>query len=100
MIPNMSGAQRAALAFGCLLFVYCCVWIPWHVSFHTLGIDHGGHICLGYGWVWSGPSNADLSVSRTATPDDGLIALRIGAVIGFSTASMLILGTIRSKQNQ
>jgi len=30
----MNTRQRIVVILYCILFVYCCVWIPWHYQFH------------------------------------------------------------------
>lgn len=47
----MNKAQRVVLILSCLLLVYCCVWIPWHVR---LRYPSGAYERVGYGWVWAG----------------------------------------------
>jgi hypothetical protein len=67
---------RIILIVYCLLLVYCCVWIPWHL------VDAESHRVLraGYGWLWTGPSNSvfsSIDALALMTPDFAIIALRI-----------------------
>ncbi len=46
----MNRAQRVVLFGYCLLILYGCLWIPWHVPHPAHPGDQAG-----YGWLWSGP---------------------------------------------
>jgi hypothetical protein len=46
----MNRLQRIPLVLYCLLVVYCCVWVPWHI---VPPADPA--IRTGYGWLWAGP---------------------------------------------
>jgi hypothetical protein len=81
----MNKAQRFVLILYCLLLAYCCAWIPWHSG--------NDYIRLGYGWLWSGPSNLGERTSALATPDLAVIFLRILTATSISAAAFLIVGT-------
>lgn len=81
----MSKAQRIAVAVYCLLVAYCCLWVPWRVSF-----PEGAQYRAGYGLLWIGPLNAHLDPFATR-PDFPIIALRIIAVSFISAVVFLAL---------
>ena len=68
----MNLPQRIVLVIYCLLLVYCCLWIPFHVQTYRQGVGSTGYYRMGYAWLWIGPD-------RYATPDGPLIVLRLVA---------------------
>jgi hypothetical protein len=116
----MNRPQRIVLIVYCLLLVYCCLWIPWHVR-HRLTDRR-----TGYGWLWTGPkvervetqSNpgtanlSDIDEAATArmsssqrkpttsyydsesTPDLPLILLRLIVVTAIGAAAFLLSGML------
>jgi hypothetical protein len=79
----MNRSQRIVLILYCLLLVYCCVWIPWHVV-----TEDQSNIRVGYGWLWSGPAEG----GPLASPELSLIALRIVAATSIFGALFLFAG--------
>jgi hypothetical protein len=80
----MTRVQRIILIVYCLLFAYCCVWVPWHVVW---GQDKS-YVRDGYGWLWSGPSTeADEGI--LSAPDFPIIGLRLLAVTAISAAAWI-----------
>jgi len=80
--------QRIVLTFYCLLVVYCCVWVPWHV------VQKSGEglptFRAGYGWLWKGPPDLGAwATSAYATPDLSIIGLRLLAVTALAGAAFV-----------
>jgi hypothetical protein len=111
----MRKAQKIVLAAYCLLFAYCCLWIPWCISNRNVTCER-----VGFGWLWAGPGPAlrrdifdriteapipppprgfTLDSERTwerARPDLELIAFRLAAATAISGAAFLLAGMFRS----
>lgn len=99
----MSRAQRIVVIVYCLLLVYCCLWIPWHIPYRNSLPQR-----VGYGWLWAGPALASLPAPPSgfrldyeppwdrARPDMELIALRLLAVTAISGAAFLVAGMLKS----
>lgn len=85
LAANMSRVQRLVLILYCLLIVYCCVWVPWHLA---QGPDR---VRVGYGWLWAGPSNTPIDSTLT-TPNLPVIALRLLASTALAGAFVLARG--------
>ena len=85
----MNRSQRIVAVLYCLLVVYCCVWVPWHL---VQGSDRLR--MAGYGWIWSGPPSTEISPMLT-TPDLSIIGLRLLAATALSTAAFLLAGKWR-----
>ena len=81
----MNLAQRVVIVISCLLLVYCCLWIPFHVQTYRQGVGSTGYYRMGYAWLWIGPD-------RYATPDGSLILLRLIAAAALSCAAFLLAG--------
>jgi len=81
----MNLPQRIVLVIYCLLLVYCCLWIPFHVQTYRQGVGSTGYYRMGYAWLWIGPD-------RYATPDGPLILLRLVAATALSSALFLLAG--------
>jgi len=77
----MNRAQRIVLILYCLLIVYCCLWVPWHVIEQT-----GISARIGYGWLWIGPS---VGYAPYASPDLAVIVLRLIAATALAGAAFL-----------
>jgi hypothetical protein len=78
----MSRAQRIVVIVYCLAVAYCCLWVPWHIA------QQGDYLRVGYGWLWSGPSNADYGV--LPAPDIPIIGLRILAATAIGIAAFCV----------
>jgi hypothetical protein len=81
----MNLPQRIVLVIYCVLLVYCCLWIPFHVQTYRQGVGSTGYYRMGYAWLWIGPD-------RYATPDGPLIVLRLVAATALSSAAFLLAG--------
>src|SRR2546430_17218544 len=81
----MNLPQRIVLVIYCLLLVYCCLWIPFHVQTYRQGVGSTGYYRMGYAWLWIGPD-------RYARPDVTLIVLRLAAAPGLSSSAFLLAG--------
>lgn len=92
----MSKTQRIILALYCLLVVYCCIWIPWHVRLSaSIEAWYAGNFKqVGYGWLWAGPEGSG-GYSLYATPDVISIGLRLLASSALAGAAFLIAGIAR-----
>ena len=86
---TMNLPQRIVLVLYCLLLVYCCLWIPFHVQTYRQGVGSTGYYRMGYAWLWIGPD-------RYATPDLSLIVLRLVAATALSSAAFLLAGIGRT----
>jgi hypothetical protein len=84
----MTRSQRIVVVLYCLLVVYCCVWVPWHV------VGPEDNYQLGYGWIW-GPANGE-GGQGNGGPDITAIALRLLAATALATAAFLLAGKWRS----
>ena len=82
---TMNLAQRVVLVISCLLLLYCCLWIPFHMQTYRQGVGSTGYYRMGYAWLWIGPD-------RYATPDGPLILLRLFAATALSSAAFLLAG--------
>jgi len=78
----MNQKQRTFLIIYCLLVVYCCVWVPWHVV-RTPATNGLHQWRTGYGWLWSGPFGQG---GLYSSPDLSIIALRLLAVTALTGA--------------
>jgi hypothetical protein len=69
----MNRAQRIIIVLYCLLVVYCCVWVPWHITLSTVG-----EVQAGYKWLWTvnpgGPNMAAISLRLLASTALGIAA--------------------------
>lgn len=79
----MDRAQRATIIIYCLLLIYCCTWVPWHVV-QNQSLEGAHQFRTGYGWLWIGPSLA----STHSTPDWSIIGLRLLAVTALAGAGL------------
>src|SRR5579864_4681012 len=70
----MSRSQRIVVIVYCLLVMYCVLWVPWHIV-SSPAIEGTHQIRTGYGWLWVGPSDPNLSNTHS-TPDLPIIGLR------------------------
>jgi hypothetical protein len=84
----MNTAQRIILIVYCVLLLYCCLWIPWHIHVYASDYRHFPDQRVGYGWLWAGPISG--WNARYATPDIPLILLRILAVTAIAGIALLI----------
>ena len=78
----MNTTVRIILVLYCVLFAYCCLWVPWHM------VQGQDRIRAGYGWLWAGPSNAPVD-SILTTPDGVIIALRVVALTTLASAAVV-----------
>lgn len=78
----MTLAQRIVLVLYCLLVVYCCVWVPWHVR-----LPEVGEVQLGSRWLWTVDSGG---------PDISAIGLRLLAATALGVAAFLMAGKRKS----
>jgi hypothetical protein len=85
----MNRSQRIVLVLYCLLIVYCCVWIPWHVVTGPMNDGPTDQVRVGYGWLWSGPSSAPDPVPSPDLPIIGLRLLAASAIAGAAFAATL-----------
>src|SRR5207237_9733127 len=85
---TMNLPQRIVLVIYCLLLVYCCLWIPFHVQTYRQGVGSTGYYRMGYAWLWIGPD-------RYATPDATLILARLVSASALSSAAFLLPGITR-----
>jgi hypothetical protein len=84
----MAKAQRVVLILYCLLVVYCCVWVPWHVV-QSPGSDGFHQWRVGYNWLWSGPPLGDVDRGNLyGTPDLAVIGLRLLAATALAGAGL------------
>lgn len=79
----MNRMLRVVLVLYCLLFAYCCLWVPWHL------VQAQDRVRAGYGWLWRGPVNPPVDAILT-TPDLAIIALRIPALTAITAAVFLV----------
>jgi hypothetical protein len=82
----MKRSQRIVLVLYCLLVVYCCLWVPWHVV-HSPAFGGAHQFRTGYGWLWVGPSDPNLANTH-ATPDLPIISLRLLVVTALAGAAL------------
>ena len=95
----MTRPQRIVLIAYCLLLAYCCIWIPWRVTFvietqSSVGSDivnpyQGEKIVRSqsvYSFVWNAPSD-ERNLRWIPTPAVDLILLRIVGVTAISGAA-------------
>jgi len=80
-LGKMNRSQRIVAVLYCLLVVYCCVWVPWHVK-----LPEVGEVQLGSRWLWSVDSGG---------PDVAAIALRLLAATALGVAAFLLAGKWR-----
>lgn len=80
----MNTSQRVVLVLSCLLFVYCCTWIPWHVPARHFadGVIRPA-TDAGYKWLWIVPQ-------PYAVPDLVRIGLRLCAATAVSFALFIV----------
>lgn len=84
----MNRSQRIVVVLCCLLVVYCCVWIPWHIVAGPANDGATVQVRVGYGWLWSGPAGTEVD-PLPATPDLSVIGLRLLAATAISAAAFL-----------
>ena len=87
----MNRSQRIVVVLYCLLVVYCCVWVPWHMVAAPANDNRNNQERAGYGWLWSGPPDTEVIPSLT-TPDLPVIGLRLLAATALATSAFLVLG--------
>jgi hypothetical protein len=88
----MSRPQRIAAVFYCLLVIYCCIWVPWHVV-QGSGTDGFVQFRTGYGWLWEGPNHyAGGRAIVYSTPDFAVTGLRLLAATAVAAAAFLLAG--------
>jgi hypothetical protein len=116
----MNRPQRIVAVIYCLLVVYCCIWIPWHVEFQPATRAGYKNERVGYGWLWAGPYRRPAIVynppkatddnwelvgveeerskypSPLASPDLPLIQLRLVASTAIGLAVFLLFGLWKS----
>ena len=86
----MNRSQRIVVVLYCLLVVYCCVWVPWHVV-QGAGTDGFVQFRTGYGWLWEGPTRyAEGRANVYATPDLPIIGLRLLAATALAGTAFLL----------
>jgi hypothetical protein len=84
----MNKTQRIIAVLYCLLVVYCCVWVPWHLI--QSPASEGFHQWrTGYGWLWNGPSGAVDRGWLYSSPDLPIIGLRLLAVTALAGAAFM-----------
>jgi hypothetical protein len=86
----MNKLQRVVLILYCLLVVYCCLWVPWHIA-QAPASDTPDELRVGYGWLWIGPSEPAY-YNESATPDISIIGLRFLAATALATVAFLLSG--------
>jgi hypothetical protein len=113
----MNKAQRIVLIVYCILWAYCCLWVPWRVPIST----HNRYERAGYGWLWAGPYRSAPIVydppqesvkgwqvsreedarppARTAVLDVPLIGMRLLAATAIGGAAFLIAGMLKNRQH-
>ncbi len=77
----MNRAQRVILAIYCILLAYCCIWIPWRVTFGS-----GQMTEVIYSLVWAAPK-VGYERGFKAVPEMNLILLRI---VGLTVISAVV----------
>ena len=93
----MNRPQRIVAVLYCLLIVYCCVWVPWHVILNpaaeptSFNPFNGLQLRIGYGWLWDGPENLG-RIGKSSTPDLPIIGLRLLAVTALGGAAFWAAG--------
>jgi hypothetical protein len=90
----MNRAQRIVLIVYCLLIIYCCAWVPWHLA-QTIASESQDELRCGYGWLWIGPSEPAY-YNESATPNLTVIGLRLLAASAMSGAGFLLAGMFKS----
>jgi hypothetical protein len=88
---SMNRAQRIVLILYCLLVVYCCVWVPWHLV-QSPATDGFHEWRTGYGLIWNGPSkfaDSPSGPSIYSTPNLPIIGLRLLAVTAIAGAGFV-----------
>ena len=82
----MNRSQRIVLVLYCLLVVYCCVWVPWHIRSPREWRS-------GYGWLWAGPLSTEVFPGHGPyhTPDLPIIGLRLLASTALAGAAFVAL---------
>jgi len=102
----MNRPQRIVVILYCLLVVYCCTWVPWHIV-----PPSNPPIRAGYGWLWSGPPStqvlpniySDVSPGENVigasdippkytSPDFPIIGLRLLAAAALCGAAWCVVG--------
>jgi hypothetical protein len=97
---KMNRSQRVVVILYCIVLLYCSVWVPWHVQWHyPADFSRPMNERVGYGWLWAGPQSGGLHGfdAINATPDFGVIALRVVAVTVAAAASFMLAGLTRKK---
>src|SRR5439155_23158416 len=93
----MKPALRIMLVIYCLLFTYCCVWIPWRVTTWRRW-DSPRHFAeVTYSLLWLAPGRGYDSHLLTALPDIPLITLRILALTALAIALVIRGSLIESR---
>src|ERR1035438_5875726 len=88
-IGSMNRAQRVVLILYCLMLAYCCLWIPWSV---TYGFEERKTSKVVYSFLWAAP-NLGRYWGTAAIPDMRLVALRILAITALAGAAIILAGT-------
>jgi hypothetical protein len=84
----VSRPQQIVVLIYCLLLAYCCVWIPWRLTF---GIGERKSTDVAYSLVWAAP-NFGYAPGYSAVPDMRLVLLRIIAVTATAAAVFFLVG--------
>ena len=97
----MNRPRQLVLVLFCLLIVYCCIWVPWHIVSGPANDGPSSQVRVGYGWLWAGPrlSNPvliDSGEAQLTSPDLSIIGLRLLAVAAVSCIGFL--GTLEMNQ--
>src|SRR5208282_6885631 len=100
--------QRIVFILYFLLLTYCCVWIPWRVTYVSESQSSVGSEIVNpyqgekiirsrsvYSFVWNAPSD-ERSHRWIPTPAIDLILLRIVAVTAICSAAFFLVGLWRS----
>lgn len=88
----MNPMQRIVLAIYCFLLAYCCIWIPWRVTFTGSGV---GHSVL-YSFVWAVPDGGYAPGYTVAVPEMHLIFLRVLALTAVAGGAFIITSAFKS----
>ena len=87
----MKPAPRIMLVIYCLLFTYCCVWIPWRVT-TSWGSEPVRHLAtVEYSLIWVAPGRDYGRHLVAAIPDIPLITLRILALTALAVGTFVAL---------
>lgn len=103
----MTRTQSIVLVVYCLVVAYCCLWIPWHVTFtvetqSSVGDEstppfQGEKIIRSktvYSFLWNAPSDGTLR--WIPTPAIDIILLRFVAATAVCSAAFFLVGLWKS----